>query len=153
MTISSSKVIPMKKSPSAGPVTKEGKTHHQPRVLILSSLAQVRPQMNHHRSRSKSHKRKKGKHPRAEEVAKWPRWRPLHEGNMWLVASFHGKARRMLQLQHGTSAGCYTKPDRADQGSCVRPKRHFKRLFKKWLKRYCVRCRLIWTFKWSVVVN
>ena len=145
MTISSSKVIPEKKSPQKDQSWKRDKTYHL-WVLILSSLALVQPQMDHHQSRSKSPKDKRERPQAQKKGAKWPRWRPLHEGNMWHVAYFHGKASRTLQPQHGTSAGCYTKPDRADQGSCVRPKRHFERLFKKWLKRCCLCCRLIWTF-------
>ena len=54
MTISSSRSFQRRSLPQQDQSWRRGKTHHQPRVLILSSLAQLRPQMNHHWSHSKS---------------------------------------------------------------------------------------------------
>lgn len=131
MTISSSKVIPKKKSPSAGPVSKEGENSsssassdsQQPSTSSASDESPPKSQQVPPKTKGKAPKRKRKEQNDQDED---PYMKGIRD-----VAYFHGKASRTLQPQHGTSAGCYTKPDRADQGSCVRPKRHFKRLFKK----------------------
>ena len=97
MTISSSKVIPKKKSPPAGPVSKEGENSssspssdsQQPSTSSASDESPPKSQQVPPKT--------KGKPPSATERSQMTK----------------------MKTQHGTSAGCYKKPDRADQGSCV----------------------------------
>ena len=78
---------------------KREKTHHHPQVLILNSLAQVRPQMNHYRNRGKSHQRQKGKPPSTRERSQMNKMKGICD--MWRISMEKQAERfnRSMELQ------------------------------------------------------